>query len=557
MEYSGGSIKMCLEYEPSSFLTYEISDYYSATILQQSMEGLVSIDPTTLKIKPQIASSWTISDDQTHYIFTIRDDVYFHENPIFATKSERKLTLEDIIATFKLAASPNANSNSTIAYNHLLKGTIKGVEDFFNKKTKDISGIYIKDEKIHIELTQRDDNFLNKLSQIQLTIHSDKVIKSKAVAQIIGTGPFQFHSAVEENDVPVYYLTKNNDYYEEDEKGNQLPYLDTVKFIIENRKIEQLILFENQHVDMILALPTSKITQMVEEEISNFNSIPPKYILDKNALLQTHYYYFNMEDERFKDVRVRQAFNYAFNKEKLGRDVLKNQYEELGLYGIVPPLPQTFRAYDFNSIKQASYKYNPEKAKRLLAEAGYPNGKGFGTVNLRFNIGDINSAVAEEFSQQIYQVLGIVINIDGSSFEQMTDDAIKGNGDIFKSSWVADYPNPENFLDNFRSSNIPSPANNNVGMNYSKYFNPQFEETIEQAYNETNAGKKMKLFSKAETELMKNPPIIPLWYSGDIQIIHSYVRNLHFNSLSVFNFKNVYIKKWTAEEYQKEIANKK
>lgn len=123
-------------------------------------------------------------------------------------------------------------------------------------------------------------------------------------------------------------------------------------------------------------------------------------------------------------------------------------------------------------------------------------------------------------------------------------------------SWVADYPNPENFLSNFLTSNIPNKSSNKLGLNYSKYSNELFDNLLDLAAKESNIGAKMKLYTKAEVELMKNPPLIPLWYSGDLQIVHSYIRNLHFNALSLFNFKQVYSKPWTAEEYQKESIKK-
>jgi oligopeptide transport system substrate-binding protein len=554
-EKQGGTIKMCLESEPMTYLSYETSDYYSATVFGQVMEGLVSIDPSTLKVKGQIASSWEINDDGTTYVFDIRNDVYFHPHEIFKSDNERLLTAEDIITTFELICSPSKSGASSFAYNHILKDILKGAEDFYDGKTKTISGISAKGNKLKIILNQKDDNFLYKLSHIQLSIHSKKIIKADLVEKTIGTGPFLFHT-YHPGEHPSIYLAKNNNYYETDETGNRLPYLDSIKFIIQNRKLEQLDLFENKQIDLILALPTSKITKIVEGRLSDFNSNPPKLILDKNALLQTHYYSFNMEDPRFENPKVRQAFNYAVNREKIGRDILKNQYDELGLYGIIPPIYRVFRGYDFDAVKTVGYEYNPEKAKKLLAEAGYPNGKGFGTINLRFNIGDINSAVADELAQQIFQVLGINVNIDGSNFEQLTSDAVSGNGDLFKNSWIADYPNPENFLNNFHSTNIPDAGTNKGGLNFSKYNNPVFDNLLESAKKEDNLGKKMKLYSKAEVELIKNPPIIPLWYSGDLQIVHSSVRDLHFNSLSLFNFKKVYIKPWTAEEYQKETAQK-
>src|SRR5690606_12605907 len=372
---------------------------------------------------PQIASNWTISDDGLIYTFEIRNDIYFHPHEVFGSKSDRLLTIDDIIASFELFCTPTKNGTESFAYGHYLKNSIKGAEEFFQKKAKNISGITQVGDRLKIELIQKDDNFLYKLALIQLSIHSKKIIEQEKLTDLIGTGPYVNSNQQKEQE---YSLAKNRDYYQIDAEGYHLPYLDSVKFIIQHQKLAQLELFENQQVDMILALPTSKITRMVEGRLSDFNSTPPRLILDKNALLQTHYYLFNMQDPRFGDIRVRQAFNYAFNREKMGREVLKNQFDELGNFGITPPISQIFRGYDFNMVKHVGYEFNLAKAKQLLAQAGYPEGKGFGTVNLRYTIGDINSAVADEFSQQIYQNLGIIVNIDGSNFEQLISDAIAG-----------------------------------------------------------------------------------------------------------------------------------
>lgn len=547
---------MCLEHEPINYQTSEIADYYSTTVFSQVMEGLVGIDPKTLKVKNQIASSWKINDDGTSYSFTIRDDIYFHPNKIFSNSNDRILKHEDIIASFEMMCTPSSKGKASVAYNHLLKDLIVGAEEYFEKKNKTITGITSENGKLIIKLLHRDDNFLFKLSQIQLSIHSKKIIEANLLKEMIGTGPFIYNAIDKYDDMPAFLLAKNEEYYETDEQGNALPYLDSIHFYIQNSQIAQLDLFEKKEIDFILSLPTSKITKMVEGRLSDFNSSPPKLILTKNALLQTHYYFFNMNEERFKDPKVRQAFNYAINREKIGRDILKNQFDELGFYGITPPINKIFKGYNFDEIKKFGYEYNPEKARKLLKEAGYPNGEGFGSVNLRYHIGDVNSAVANEFAQQIYQVLGININMDGSDYDQFTTDAINGNGDLFKSSWIADYPNPENFLSSFFSQNIPNLDHSSLGLNYSKYQNPIFDELVNNAYQENNVSKKFNLFSKAEIELMKNPPLIPLWYTGDLQIIHSYVRNFEFNSMSMFNFKNVYLKEWTAEEYQKEVTKK-
>lgn len=554
-EYSGGAIRMCLENEPSTYIPYETEDYYSSTVLRQVMEGLVRINPKTTKIEGQIASKWTVSDDGLVYTFTIRDDILFHPHDLLTSESDRKLTVEDVVRTFEKICSKGPDGLPTNGYDYVFKNLLVGAADFLSGKADKIKGLKAGKGKVTLELLHRDDNFLYKLGSVQAAILSAKIIDNDRIADMIGTGPFMF-SEHTTGEMPRIVLVKNPDYYEIDEDGYQLPFLSSVEFIIQNRKLEQLDMFEERQIDLILGLPTSRITKMLEGRIEDFNSKPPKLFLYKNPVLATNYYFFNMNDPRFRDPKVRQAFNYAINRDKIGREVLRNQYDELGYYGIVPPINQTFRGYDFNSVKKAGYDYDPEKAKKLLAEAGYPNGEGFGSVTLRFNIGDVNSAVADEFAQQIFQVLGINVNIDGSTFDQLNDDASYSRGDIFRSAWGADYPNPETFLNNFYGTHIPMDSLMESGINQSRYRNPNFDRYLEQAKETENIGEKMKLYSKAEVELMKNPPIIPLWYNGDMQIVYSNVRNLHFNSLSIFDFKTVYLKDWTKQEYLDSLSEK-
>lgn len=541
---------MAIDNEPSTFIPRDVTDFYTATVLTQVMEGLVSLDPKDLKIRPQIASDWKISDDGLTYEFEIRKNVFFHPHKSFGSKDDRRLKPSDIIHTIELACSKNDKGVAPHAYSFLYEENLVGAKAFFEGKTEHIEGLSVVGSKVIMKLIQKDDNFLNKLSNICASITSEKIHTEQAEQDMIGTGPF-IYSMYKEGSPSKMILLKNEDYYLKDKEGNALPYLDSLVFIFQSRKLDQLEMFEAHQTDLILGLPTSRITKMLEGRIKDFNSKPPILVMYQNPLLSTHYYFFNMTDPRFSNMKVRQAFNYAIDKEKLGREVLRNQYYELGYYGIVPPISNIFKGYDFNGVKEAAYSYNPEKAKKLLAEAGYPNGQGFGSVNLRFNIDDIHSAVADEFAQQIFQVLNINVNIDGSTFEQKDNDASRANGDIFRSAWAGDYPSPETFLSNFYGKYVPATKEELSRINQSRYSNALFDQLFEQAKNSTNKSEALDYYAKAEKILMQDPPLIPLWYNGDIQIVYSNVRNLHFSALNLFVFREVYKKDWTVEEYNK------
>jgi oligopeptide transport system substrate-binding protein len=551
-EYAGGSLKMAIEIEPSTHIPRDVTDYYTATVLNQVVEGLVSIDPKSLKVNPQLAESWKVSDDGLSYEFTLRENVLFHPHEVLSTDEQRLLSVKDVVRSVEKACTKNAKGDAPHAYNFLYKDNLKGANEYLEGKSKSISGLKVKSNKIIFELLAKDDNFLHKMTNICASISPSVLIDKDLESDMIGTGPFMFKGYLS-GDVKKAILIKNPDYYLKDDQGNMLPYLDSVIFIFNGRKLDQLEMFENRETDLITGLPPSRITKMLEGRIKDFNSSPPLFVMHNNPLLSTNYYFFNMTDPRFSNVKVRQAFNYAIDREKLGREVLRNQYYELGYYGIVPPISASFRGYDFTGVRESSYTYDPEKAKKLLAEAGYPGGKGFGSVNLRYNIGEINSAVADEVAQQIFQALNINVNIDGSTFEQKDFDASMAKGDIFRSAWAADYANPETFLVNFYGKSVPEAKETPSRINQSRYRNPLFDELFEKAKNSSKLSDAMANYAKAEKVLMQDPPIMPLWYSGDIQIVYSDIRNLHFNSLNQFLFREVYKKQLTAEEYHDQI----
>lgn len=548
-EHSGGTLNMALDNQPTTYILRNIADYYSYTVLNQVAEGLVGIDSKTLEVVPKIASSWTQSQDGKSFTFTIKKDIYFHNHSKFESKKDRLLTLEDIVYSFEKACSKNDDNSSPQSYKLVLKMLLKGAEEFHDGKAKSISGITTEDDKITFELLSKDKNFLKKMANVYCFVQSKKVGEAGLESDVIGTGPFVYHQYLDGSS-PSLVLLKNQDYHQVDSEGNAYPYLDSVVFSFQSRKMVQLEMFEEGTTDLITGLPTSRITKMIEGKIQDFNSKPPKLILANNPLLQSHYYFFNMEDERFKNPLVRKAFNYAIDKKSIGRDVLRNQYYDMGYYGITPPISKILKGYDFKSIKEAGYSYNPKLAKQLLAQAGYPNGEGFGTVELRYNISDIKSAVADEVAKQIFKVLGINVNIDGSDFEHLTTDGSTGNGNIFSQGWAADYPSPETFLMSFHSKFIPDDSLAPSTINKGKYRNYLFDKFFDEAVSSDKMSDQMDNFSKAEVELMKDPPIIPMWYAGDIQITQSYIRDLHFNALEFYDFKGVYIKEWTLEEYK-------
>ncbi len=547
--HSGGVFRMAIEANISTTIPRSVIDYYSEIVLNQMYEGLVSLDPETLQVRPQIAESYKISRDGLTYTFTLRNDVLFHENELFTSTEERVLKGEDVVHSFELICTKGENQEISRGYAFLFKDKVVGAEEFHAGNSKSIEGLTFKDGVLTIELIQPDPNFLVRLASINASICSKKMFLASKEKEIVGTGPFQYDVDLNTSK-SVINLIKNEDYYLSDKDGNSLPYLDQLQFLIEPSKEKQLTLFEENKTDFILSIPASGITSILEGRIEDFNSVPPKLELRSNPLLLTNYYFFNMQEERFQNPKVRQAFNYAINRREMIVKVLYNQVQDNGMYGLVPPLRSIVRNYDFDEVKKYAYTYDLEKAKKLLAEAGYPEGKGFGEIVFKTNTGDIHVAIAEEFAKQIEKHLGIKVRIEASTYEQQNKAADYLSGDIFRTAWYADFNSPESFLQNFYGKVVPSDSTQPSTINQARYKNIHFDNYYERALRESKISNQMKYFSMAEMELLKDPPLIVLWYGEDNQVLYSNVRNLKENPLNQFNFREVYLKGMTKQEYK-------
>lgn len=550
-KYAGGTFTFAIENDPTTFSPKDASDLYSVTLLYQIYEGLVGLNPQTLDIEPRLAKDWVVSEDGKKVEFTLRDDVFFHTHSDF--EEPVQFTPEDVIFSIELACSPIKGKES-YAYSTIYKEELVGAKEFYNQETDHIEGLTVQGNTVTFNLLEKDLTFIEKLAQAQASIVSKEIVASGHELSLLGTGPFKFSTYEEIDGRNHIILVKNEAYYEKDENGCQLPYLDSLVLLVENKSLKQLELFENEKIQLIESLPASKISTMLGEgKIKDFNGTPPKLNLIRKPLLSTHYLHFNLLKEEFQDVRVRQAFNYAINRNEIVQNLLNNQAYSIGSGGIVPPA--VFNGYNSELVQKNAYTYKPKKAQALLAKAGYPNGKDFPDISIKYSIGQIPSAVADEVSKQLKNILNINVNMDGMPFKTLLEDEQNANGELFKTAWVADYFSPESFLINGYGKAVPDSVDDVSVTNYSRYQNPQFDFFYEKAKSSDNILDQYENFAKAESILMEDAPFIILWYEETIKIAYSKVRNLHLNAMSYYSFKDVYIKEWTKKEWEEQIEN--
>lgn len=539
--HQGGTFRMAIE-EPVVVLDPAlVTDYNTSTVLSQIMEGLVSLDQETLEPIPQLAARFRKSDDNMEFTFVLRKGVLFHPSDAFDSDEERLLTTDDVRYSFERACR---GKTETPAFTSVLKAQLLGAQQFFDQKSDSIKGLECRNDTVILRLNAPDPNFLYKLAHINFAIRSRHLSRA-GEDQVIGTGPFCMQQRTKQR----ITLVRNEAYYLVDKSGNALPYLDKLEFLVENNIKQQLALFRDNELDFIASLPADELAKVLENNMDAFNRVPPAWVLRNNPLLATHFYFFDMTDPRLQDVRVRRALNYAIDKERLDQKILKGQFNQLGTYGITPPIYALFQGYEFANLQRTAYEFDVEKAQSLLKSAGYATGKDFGSLVLRINTSELNSAVAVELARQLEAHLGISVVIDGSDYKRFMYDADRGKGDLFRMAWFADYKSPETFLNQFYGGFVPKDSLQPSPINQARYRNAVFDSYMDAAKLESKKNRQLANYYLAELELLKNPPFIVLWYAGENQLVQAHVRNLRDNPMSYLSFREVYLKAWTRDEY--------
>lgn len=540
----GGIINISEAEKVENIAPYSLTILSSSHVSSQIFEGLVKLNPKDLSIQPLLAEKWEVDENETKYTFYLKKGVLFHNDPCFKEGKGREFNAQDVKYTFqKICTSFPTN----YSFNSTIKDIVVGANDFFaasnsEKPITDLEGVKIIDDyTVEIYLTKPSPLFLYTLASINMSIVSEEADEMYADKNVIGTGPFVYQKPSDESSLT---LIKNKDYHGVDELGNKLPFIDTLEvFFIESKKME-LDWFENDKLDLVVGLPSESIKDMVEKQISNFENKPPKYVLSRNPEMATQYYEFNINRPHFKNIKVRQAFNYAIDRDKIINEILKGEAYGPGVHGLTPP---TFKGYDITKI--TGYNYDPEKAKKLMAEAGFPNGKGFPTIKLELNSGGSkNVNVAFEIQKQLQSTLGIKIDLEVVSLQQKVEDAKYARADMFRSAWIADYPSPENFLVLLYGKNVPGSLDQPSFPNVTRYVNPQYDELFEKGKQLSNEEERYEFFYKAEQLAINDAPVMVIWYDEKYTLQKSHLQNFYSNPMNLRYFADVYLKAPTPAE---------
>jgi peptide/nickel transport system substrate-binding protein len=527
---NGGTFSMAENSEVGTLFPHTITAQVEGLITSQIHESLVRLNPKTLEVIPGLAQSWETSADGKTITFHLVKEAFFQDDKCYKDGKGPEITSKDIKYTFELLST---KSELNYQFETILKDRLAGANDFYSKKTGAVSGIKIIDDyTFSLELVNPSLSFLKLLANPSASILNETAVKAYGKDLKIGAGPFRYDASSTKE---KFVLTRNPNYYAADSAGYSLPYLDTV--VINILPIEEgLALFESQKLDLINTLPSMRVKEVVENNINEFAGNPPRYILQREPEMISQFYVFNTKTAPFNNVKVRQAFNYAVNRDKLVDNVLQGQAIGSAIYGITP---NTFMGYNIKNIR--GYSLDIEKAKKLLAEAGYPDGKGFPETNVLVNSGNSrNSSVAVELQKQLKENLNININFESLPNVQKYDLQMHGKSAVFRDAWVADYSSPESFLSLFVGETVPADNNAVSFPNTSRYQNPVFDTYFKKGRNFNIKDSSYANFMRAEQILIDDAVIIPLWYEGSFRLLTNKTKNLNLNGMRYYDLTKVY-----------------
>jgi peptide/nickel transport system substrate-binding protein len=476
----------------------------------QLFNSLVQLDDS-LNIEPDIAKSWSINDSTLTYTFILRDDVFFHENKVFEKTANFGNTR--IVTAYDFEYSFNRLLDEKIASRG--RWVLKNVESFKAEN----------DTVFSIKLKQAFPAFLGLLS-----MRFCSVVPKEAVdyygndfrSNPVGTGPFMF-KLWEENIKLV--LRKNPLYFEKDEKGNKLPYLEAVSITFLPDKQSEFLQFAQGKLDFVSSLDNSYKDEIVTTKGELQDKYKDRVRLIKGPYLNTEYLGFFMEAKspQIKSRKLRKAINYGFDRLKM-ITYLRNGMGIPAVHGFIPK-----GLAGFSEIE--GYKYEPEKARELVLQYKEETGD----LNPMITIGT-NSQYLDlcEFIQRELEKIGIDVKIDvmpPSTLRQMKS---SGELDIFRASWIADYPDAENYLSLFYSPNFTP-----NGPNYTHFKNEVFDSLYVRALSISNIHQRKLLYTQMDSIIIAEAPVVPLFYDMAVRFVSKKITGLGINPQNFLVLKRV------------------
>ncbi len=476
------------------------------SVTNQLFNGLVQLDDQ-LNILPCIAKDWRISEDGKIYTFHLRNDIYFHKHPLFGKDSTRSVVANDF----------------TYSLNRLRDEKLAAPGGWVLNKVDDFKAT--NDTIFEITLKQPFPAFIGLLTMKYCSVVPKEIVEhygSEFRSHPIGTGPFKF-KRWEENVKLVF--RRNENYFEEDEKGHQLPYLEAIALTFLPDKQSEFLQFAQGNIDYLQSLDASYKDELLTADGRLIEKYTKTVKMTTGPYLNSEYlgFYLDSETPEIQSKLIRQAINYGFDKQKM-ITYLRNGIGNPANGGFIPiGLP--------GHSKTIGYNYKPEKAKQLIEQFKKESGIENPEITL---VTSSNYLSFCEFIQRELEKAGLTINVDVMPEATLRASRSHGKVDMFRSSWVADYMDAENYLSIFYSKNFAPD-----GSNYFHFKNKTVDSLYNKAFTISNIEERKHLYTTIDSIAMENAIMVPLFYDEVVRFTRKNVEGLGINPINILDLRRV------------------
>ena len=435
------------------------TDTTSGVVVLNLFDGLVRLDPETLEVEPAIASGWKVADDGLTYTFHLRPDARFHHG--------RPITSLDFIRSFERVLDPRTRSPR-----RWVLEPIEGTRDFAEGLADSIAGLHALDpHTLQIRIERPFAPFLAQLCMEAASAVPTEIAERLGPdfsSQPVGSGPFRFNRW--QHDVSVT-IEAFGGYYD------GVPELGTVRFEIIPDVNVALQKYEAGELDLLDQLPEGRLEDLRSRRPDEVKVWPT---------LTVYYYGFNHERPPFaNNLELRQAVNHAIDRERIAR-VLR-EGKALPARGILPP------GIAGHNAGIEGYAFDPDRARELLAESGYPEGQGLPVIDLWYNTNERHERIAQVV-QSMLSDIGVRTRLRHMDWGSYLEACERGEPLLFRMGWVADYPDADNFLYTLlHASQAGAPGN------FSRFSHPVLDQLLDEARRATDPAHRRTLYMRADS----------------------------------------------------------
>ena len=477
-------------------------------VISAVMEGLVLKDRKTLEPRPGVAKTWDISDDGRVYTFYLRENAKWSNGDAH--------TAHDYVWSWWRALQTTLGNQ----YAYMLF-PIKNAKRYYDGKTSDFSDVGVKaidNRTLQVTLTNPTPYFLQLLDHYSLfPVHQATIEKFGRADErgtrwsyegnLVGNGPYK----LEEWKINRHITVTKNPYYWDEANVS----INSIVFKPVDNAVTEERMFRAGALHVTSSIPADKIAIYQEKSAPELKITP---------YLGTYFYRLNINTPQLQDKRVRRALGMAIDRKQLVDNITKGG--QIPAYTMTPPGTMGY-------FPESTLNFDPEAAKRLLAEAGYPNGEGFPPIEILYNTNEGHRKIAVALQEMWKNYLNIDIKLLNQEWKVYLATESAGDYQISRGGWIGDYVDPNNFLDMFLC---------NGGNNRTGWCNEEYDRLIlEVAPSQSSHEQRLKIFQQAETMLLEDMPIIPVYTYTSIKLLHPSVRNFDDNILNQAMYKDLYL----------------